>query len=167
MAARPSRSSGGDNTSGFADMEVRRKALEAFYGGPVWQANRDNDNVLLLKPVGPDFDLDQRAPVGAGGDGPGFVAVHTHNLKAPADAAFLRFFRTEMEPVLQAAGINVLAPMATEASANTFPRLPVRENLPSFVWFARFPDAAAYDRALGDLARNPDWTKAEARLGGG
>ncbi|OJH37546.1 hypothetical protein BON30_29790 [Cystobacter ferrugineus] len=157
---------------GFADMEARRKALEAFYFGPVWQANReaanatliDNDNVLLLKPVAAGFDLSARAPVGTTGDGPGFVAVHVHALKAPADAAFLRFFHEKVEPLLKAAGLTPFAPLVTEASANTFPRLPVRENLPSFVWFARFPDPAAYDRALGDLARRPEWARVEARL---
>ncbi|MET0339284.1 MAG: NIPSNAP family protein [Caulobacter sp.] len=159
---------------GFADMEARRKALEAFYGGAVWQANReaanatliDNDNVLLLKPTAEGFDLDQRGPVDATGDGPGFLAVHIHNLKAPADAAFVRFFRAQVEPMLQAAGIAPFAPLATEGSANTFPGLPVRENLPSFVWFARFADAAAYDRALGDLARHPDWAGVEGKLAG-
>lgn len=46
---------------GFADMDVRRRALEAFYGGPVWAAHRaaanatmiDSDNVLLLRPAWP------------------------------------------------------------------------------------------------------------------
>jgi hypothetical protein len=45
---------------GFADMEARTQALEAFYGGPVWKehgpaANAtmvDHTDVLLLKPVG-------------------------------------------------------------------------------------------------------------------
>src|SRR4051812_34279248 len=43
----------------FTDMEARRAALTAFYGGPVWKANRDaanatmldSDNVLLLRPA--------------------------------------------------------------------------------------------------------------------
>ncbi|MCA2227288.1 NIPSNAP family protein [Nonomuraea aurantiaca] len=43
----------------FPDMEARRAALTAFYGGPIWKANRDaanatmidSDNVLLLRPV--------------------------------------------------------------------------------------------------------------------
>src|SRR5262249_31085792 len=48
---------------GFHDMESRHKALEAFYGGPVWAAHRavandtmlDSDNVRLLKPARPDL----------------------------------------------------------------------------------------------------------------
>ncbi|MDR8414673.1 NIPSNAP family protein [Nonomuraea sp. 3-1Str] len=43
----------------FPDMEARRVALAAFYGGPVWKAHRtaanatmiDSDDVLLLHPV--------------------------------------------------------------------------------------------------------------------
>ncbi|TIS38182.1 MAG: NIPSNAP family protein, partial [Mesorhizobium sp.] len=55
---------------GFADMEARRKALTAFYEGPVWAEHRDaanatmidSDDVLLLKPAWPDagFDLSRR-----------------------------------------------------------------------------------------------------------
>src|SRR4051812_40152912 len=57
---------------GFPDMAARERALEAFYGGPVWKAGReaanatmlDSDNVLLLHPLGPDggFDRARAAP---------------------------------------------------------------------------------------------------------
>src|SRR5262245_3006525 len=48
---------------GFADMLSRHKALDSFYGGPVWAAHRDeangtmldSDDVLLLKPARPEF----------------------------------------------------------------------------------------------------------------
>src|SRR5213594_3405617 len=44
---------------GFRDMASRAKALQEFYGGPVWKAHReaanatmvDSDNVLLLRPA--------------------------------------------------------------------------------------------------------------------
>src|SRR5687767_12064427 len=44
---------------GFADMASRAEALQCFYGGPAWQAHRDqanatmvdSDDVLLLRPV--------------------------------------------------------------------------------------------------------------------
>jgi NIPSNAP protein len=55
---------------GFPDMEKRLAALQAFYGGPVWQEYRDvanatlvdSDNVLLLRPARPTsgFFLDGR-----------------------------------------------------------------------------------------------------------
>src|SRR5262245_15249567 len=62
---------------GFPSMPARRDALTAFYTGPAWKAHRDvangtmidSDNVLLLRPTGPDagFALDglARPPVDA------------------------------------------------------------------------------------------------------
>lgn len=46
---------------GFADMPARHRALEGFYGGPMWAAHRhaanatmtDSDNVHLLRPAWP------------------------------------------------------------------------------------------------------------------
>src|SRR5467141_3063457 len=46
---------------GFRDMASRAKALQNFYGGPLWKAHReaanatmvDSDNVLLLCPAAP------------------------------------------------------------------------------------------------------------------
>ena len=46
---------------GFADMPARQRALEGFYGGPVWAAHRhaanatmiDSDNVHLLRSAWP------------------------------------------------------------------------------------------------------------------
>src|SRR5438270_9079535 len=61
---------------GFRDMTSRAKALNDFYGGPVWKAHRevanatliDSDNVLLLRPALPTsgFLLEnlKRAPLG-------------------------------------------------------------------------------------------------------
>jgi len=53
---------------GFRDMPSRAKALDAFYGGPLWKARRDaananftdTDNVLLLRPAAPDSGVDLR-----------------------------------------------------------------------------------------------------------
>ena len=47
----------------FGNMDDRGRLLNAFYSGPVWQANRnvanpmldDNDNVLLLRPAAPSL----------------------------------------------------------------------------------------------------------------
>src|SRR5664279_4835818 len=62
---------------GFPDMPSRAQSLQAFYGGPVWQANRDaanatmidSDNVLLLRPVSAESgfaaSVAARAPVGS------------------------------------------------------------------------------------------------------
>ena len=52
---------------GFADMDSRRAALTAFYGGPVWKSNSaaanatmiDSDDVLLLRPASAQTDWPQ------------------------------------------------------------------------------------------------------------
>ncbi|MFD1546717.1 NIPSNAP family protein [Nonomuraea guangzhouensis] len=67
----------------FPDMEARRAALTAFYGGPIWKANRDaanatmldSDNVLLLRPA-PVLSTDPThgsAPGRSHGSGPGYA----------------------------------------------------------------------------------------------
>jgi len=129
---------------GFADMDARKAALEAFYFGPVWQAHRteanamivDSDNVLLLKPVagtiGPHM-----------GSGKGVVRIAINRLREVDPAGFEAFFNARMQPVIEAAGARVVATLTTEAAANTFPRLPVREHDPVFLWAGHFPDEAA------------------------
>lgn len=100
----------------FANMETRRAALEAFYGGPVWQANRDaaratmidTDDVRLLRVV---RDLPPPGPIEA----PLILADILPEVPAPQLTAALSK-RTD-----------VVAVFRTEASENTYPRLPVRE----------------------------------------
>lgn len=136
---------------GFADMEARRRALEAFYFGPVWQGNRDtanptmidSDNVLLLKPLdaASGFILGERGPRGASGPGAGRVIAGVHALSGSGDPLPERF-RREAVPVLRDAGAASVAVLVTDASPNSFPRLPVREGEPVLVWFAVFADPA-------------------------
>ncbi|WP_019832354.1 NIPSNAP family protein [Sphingomonas sp. PR090111-T3T-6A] len=141
---------------GFTDMEARKAALEAFYFGPVWQAHRteanammiDSDNVLLLKRVsgvaGPKLLA-----------GRGVIRIAIHRLRDVDPAAFAAFFEARMQPAIRAAGGDVAATLTTEASANTFPRLPVREHDPVFLWIAHFPDEAgeqAFDERLRTMA---------------
>jgi hypothetical protein len=75
---------------GFPDMARRPPALAAFYGGPIWQAQRaaandtmiDSDNVLLLRQARPDsgFSLGQveRQPPGATEIPAGLVLAAIH-----------------------------------------------------------------------------------------
>jgi hypothetical protein len=129
---------------GFADMEARKAALEAFYFGPVWKAHRteanamivDSDNVLLLKPL--------TGALGQGNlGGRGVVRIAIHRLRDVDLGAFAAFFANRMQPAIEAAGARVTATLTTEAAANNFPRLPVREHDPVFLWIAHFPDEAA------------------------
>lgn len=147
---------------GFSDMETRGAALESFYGGPIWQAHReaanativDNDNVLLLRSptLRARFDLPPRRPFGTANTAVGLIAVSVQALDAQPDEALCAHFETQVRPALEAAGAEVLGWMVSEASPNTYPRLPVRENEPVLVWVGRFADADAHARHLANAA---------------
>jgi len=139
---------------GFPDMEARRRSLEAFYFGPVWQAHRetanptmiDSDNVLLLRPLDEalGFTPGERGPRGASGPGAGRIIAGVHALDGRDDPLPDRF-RREAVPLLRNAGAASVAVLVAEAGPNPFPRLPVREGERVLVWFAAFADPAAAD----------------------
>jgi hypothetical protein len=158
---------------GFPSMAARLDALQAFYGGPVWQRHRDaanatmidSDNVLLLRPV----DVNAAAPgVPPARPAPGEVVsagawcLGTCALAQPAEQGFAARFERELAPRLQAHGARIVARYVTDASANTFPRLPVREGERVFVWLARFDDVAALDAHLHALRGDAGWRDALA-----
>lgn len=143
---------------GFADMESRKAALEGFYFGPVWQAHReaanttivDNDDVLLLRPPSDQarFDLSPRQSPGAIPPPAGLVTVTVQALDGPPDAALVDRFEHEVRPALEAAGARVAGWMVSEASPNSFPRLPVREGEHALAWVGRFATVEAYAEHL-------------------
>lgn len=151
---------------GFADMAARGRGLNDFYDGPVWQAHRDeanptledNDDVLLLRESRPGSgfapDTSPRAAPGAPPVPRGVVTATICWLKDADDAGFATAFETGWRPRLAAAGVPVLASFAREKAANTFRRLPVREGEEVFVWFSKFRDAAACERAAPQLAES-------------
>jgi hypothetical protein len=158
---------------GFPDMPARARSLTEFYTGPVWKAHRDaanatlydSDNVLLLHPArdGAGFALAgaQRrttavTPASAPGPG-GFVVVTAYYFARPVTPDFVRWFDEALAPRFTASGATVLAELASDASENTFPRLPVREGENAFVWLAQFDDRGAYERYLARLAADPRW----------
>jgi quinol monooxygenase YgiN len=145
---------------GFSDMETRKRALEGFYGGPVWKEHAkaanatmlESDNVLLLRPLStPALDLDGRPPRGATASRPGLVVVTIHDLTESAAGDFPELFAREIEPALHEAGIVVVASYVTEHSPNTFPALPVREEAEVFVWISIFEDEDDHARRAGSL----------------
>ena len=151
---------------GFADMSSRAAALTAFYDGPVWAAHRDAanatmitfDNVRLLRPVRPGsgFVLDRaRRPPSNATAIPPLLFVAT--IYSVASDGFAEFFERSMTPELVASGARPIAVLETEPSANTFPRLPVREGEHAFVWFARFAGVTAYDRHVTALEASRQW----------
>jgi quinol monooxygenase YgiN len=153
---------------GFDDMQARREALQSFYGGPVWKAHSaaanatmiDSDNVLLLRPARPAsafaLDLSDRPSHDTQVIPSGLVVATIVSLDAPPDAAFLHFFEDAVAPALTERGASIRATLVTEASANTFPALPVRENEQVFVWFAGFRDQATYDKHVALMQSKED-----------
>jgi NIPSNAP len=133
---------------GFADMESRTRALEAFYGGPVWKEHAaaanatmiDHTDVLLLKPVAgtagfrfdPRLRPDRDSPIVAGG----VVVATIEHLDGPASPD------TAPAPD-DASGAEVLARLVTETARNGYPRLPVREDTNVRVTFRSYVDAPA------------------------
>jgi NIPSNAP protein len=156
---------------GFADMAARTRALAAFYDGPVWRAHRDeanatmidSDDVLLLRPLQP-FDLRGLERPAAGAAAPaGPVVAMVCPLRPGSARVVARSFETRLRPRLEAHGARILGSWVTEPARNDFPRLPVREGEPVFVWFAGFADAAGHTRWQRDIAADPATAEALAR----
>jgi hypothetical protein len=151
---------------GFRDMDTRAQSLSAFYGGPVWNAHReaanatmvDSDNVLLLRPARPQsgFSLEnsQRAPLGTNKAPKGLLVATIYYFVTPVAADFVDYFERTLKPELINDGASILAYFVTERSPNTFPALPVREDVNVLVWFASFSDQAAHRQHLAALARS-------------
>jgi hypothetical protein len=174
---------------GFPDLASRAERLDAFYSGPVWNANReaanatmiDSDNVLLLRPVdasshlivprtrsrlgagpapGADAARDAAAAPGAAAASGGFVLATIYLLRAPVDDGFRRLFDTGIAAIMTAAGAPPIARFQTEYGVNEFPRLPVREGEHAFVWFSSFAGADDHEQYRAELARSPHWRTA-------
>lgn len=151
---------------GFSDMPSRKRALEAFYGGPVWKQHAgaanatmiDSDNVLLLRPLASlALEANGRPAPGSTASPPGLLVITIYPLQESTAGDFPAFFARELEPALHEASISVLATYATEHSVNTFPALPVHGDAEVFVWLARFRDEADHARRVELLERSPVW----------
>ncbi|MGH8027566.1 MAG: NIPSNAP family protein [Pseudoxanthomonas sp.] len=148
---------------GFAGMPQRKLALETFYGGPIWQANRtqanatmiDSDNVLLLRPATKSSGFERKG-LARDRRPAGLVAAYLHYLQGPADASVLQDLEHQLRSTLQASGAQLQAVLVSEHSENTFPALPVRLGEEVLVWVAGFADQKAYDAqrdALEDIVQ--------------
>jgi hypothetical protein len=103
---------------GFADMDARKRALEAFYGGPVWKQHAeaaratmlDASNVLLLRPVvGLALDPSGRQPPGGTAEPSGLLAITNWPLVHATAGEVPLHFRVVLKPALSDARITVLA----------------------------------------------------------
>ncbi|GAA0265618.1 NIPSNAP family protein [Cryptosporangium japonicum] len=136
---------------GFPTMEARKAALSAFYGGPVWAAHKDaanatmidSDDVLLLRPAGPDTGF----PSEPGADDAALTTATIYSFAEPVTDTVLDLVEREVEPLLP----HRSALLCTESSANTYPALPVREGEQVIVRFGRYADEHAH--AAADSAR--------------
>ncbi len=153
---------------GFADMPARAGALQAFYGGPVWKAHRDEananfidtDNVLLLRPVSVQSQVvlaNARPPIGTQMPGKGLVVATIYYFDAPVSADFIAFFANQMTPEMRKSGISVAAEFVTEPGPNNFPRLPVRVGENVFIWIATAATAESYVASVKRLENSPVW----------
>lgn len=137
---------------GFETPWTRHDALDGFYTGPVWQANRtaanatiaDSDDVLQLAPI-KAFDLAgrTRAPVGSTAASTAVITATVCPIAKGDEAAFAARFAGDVAPALAAAGAPVLAAFASDPGPNSYPRLPIREDVTAFVWFQAFPHEQA------------------------
>lgn len=150
---------------GFPDMPSRATALQAFYGGLVWQENReaanatmiDSDDVLLLRQAreGSGFDLAGRSrpPRGASVVPQTLVVATIYSCTEPCEAVLVGRFEQRIRPAFEAAGGRVLAYYVTDPAPNNFPRLPVREGEHVLVWFTAFASDEEY---AAHVARRDD-----------
>jgi hypothetical protein len=137
----------------FPDMPTRATALNAFYTGPAWRANSraanatmiDVDNVLLLRPITPEFIVDSSIR-----DIP-LASTVLATIYRPTEPATFAPFLDDVIPHLEKVGATPLARLETEPAENNFPSLPVRTDSYVFVQLASFPSKS-------DLA---DWLAVE------
>jgi NIPSNAP len=115
---------------GFSDMETRKQALEAFYGGHVWREHAraanatmiDSDNVLLLRPIaGLELDRSRRAAPGSTVDPPGLLAVTILPLAQSTAADVPGLFRSALEPALHDTGSAWLRRTPLSTARTRFP----------------------------------------------
>jgi hypothetical protein len=142
---------------GFEDMGARRQGLEAFYGGPFWQARRtaanamiaDSDTVHLLRPLDPDdaltggLALEDRAaePTGVVPSDAGVVAADFHYAEPGARDRLVALFEARLRPALLGQGHRLLGHFVAERAPNDYPRLPVIQDPALLLVLSAYRDA--------------------------
>lgn len=141
----------------FSNMSARATALTTFYDGPVWAKHRDAANATMVS--SDDVRLLHPVPLAAGSTPTAarLTIATIYTLTDDAAPGFAAHFAQAILPRLAISGMHPFALFETEHSANSFPRLPVREGEHAFVWLAHFDDLAAYARCAAALAAEPRW----------
>ncbi len=149
---------------GFTDMQTRRQALAAFYGGPVWARHRDaanatmidSDNVLLLAPA-PNSDAPTSAHRAAPGDHASparpvhVVTYHLARPASPTEASALG------QRLTKQTGAQLHMLLTSLHAVNDFPALVIREGENVVV---------AVLTGVGDVLDRPEWDAGVAVFGG-
>lgn len=141
----------------FADSHARFAALDGFYSGSTWKANRtaanativDSDNVLQLRPVAGAIPAAPRPPIGAGDPPSSLILAATYFPKS--EAAFSRHFLSETAPHLRELHAAPFVMFATEHAPNAYPRLPVRDDT-VFLTLTRFASPATFAEAQSAIS---------------
>ncbi|WP_330177487.1 NIPSNAP family protein [Streptomyces sp. NBC_01498] len=150
---------------GFRDMAARRRALAAFYDGPVWaeygpRANAtmlDSDDVLLLRPLADKngFALSPSARPRTGAPAPDRFVSATVWSFPPGRSDGAALIRDGLLPLLHTTGPAPLAALTTETAPNTFPRLPVRSGENVAAILTSYPDESTYRQHVADVLAHP------------
>lgn len=147
----------------FQSMEDFAIAKSSFYYGPVWQEHKttlnnllvDNDNVLLLTPLGPDgiAVLPAMDPVFETKPNRGLVIAQLIKAKPEALSEVTRLATAAFEKY-RAAGARQAALLVTLKSNNTFPQHVIRTDGPFLVWVGVIPeDASIKNRIVAQMAQ--------------
>jgi quinol monooxygenase YgiN len=138
----------------FENVTTRAAALDGFYSGPIWQANRtaanatiiDSDDVLQLRPVTGDATrgAQVRPQFGATAIPNTLIVATTYFLADRQDDAFAALYALAVLPILREVGDEPFASFATEHAPNGYPRLPVRETETVFVTLSHFASQEAH-----------------------
>ena len=129
---------------GFHGMDDRAIANAVFYYGPVWKEHRstmndllkDSDNVLLLRPLGPERGvtiLPAVDPVTEADGAQGIVVAEIFAVKANSMEAFAKEAETTFA-AYRGTGAREAGVLVTLDVTNNFPQLPVRTDGPYLVW---------------------------------
>lgn len=146
---------------GFETMPKRAQSLTEFYYGPVWSTHRnaandtmvDSDNVLLLRPT---YDLWKQDTQRAQTEAP-LVTASIYYLGGVHTDAFTAFFEATLRPQIVSLGARPFATLVTEASANNFPALPVRDQEHAFIWLGAWDNDEAFNAFRSGFAAMSGW----------
>jgi len=155
---------------GFNDLASREQALNDFYfhseawarfGEKARADMIDSTDALMLKPVSPEraFRLQDPAlrPALESPPASGLIVVTLYYLADRPRPDFFDFLFNAVEPAQARAGARTVGLFTREYRANSFPRLPLRENEHVVASFAAYNSIDAYHRYLTAIGHDGRW----------